>query len=96
MKSNSTRQNFHLGAWELCEDVSLQGEDAQNEGPVAQQEPEQMDRMDGYLESDFKGPWAKALLDSTSTDEQNLVSWLLKWCPQISIKHQFLAELSVS
>ena len=56
MKSNSTRQNFHLGAWELCEDVSLQGEDAQTEGPVAQQEPEQMDRMDGYLKSDFKGP----------------------------------------
>ena len=56
MKSNSTRQNFHLGAWELCEDVSLQGEDAQNEGLVAQQEPEQMDRMDGYLKSDFKGP----------------------------------------
>ena len=42
MKSNSTRQNFHLGAWELCEDVSLQGEDAQNEGLVAQQEPERM------------------------------------------------------
>ena len=63
MESNSTRQILflmdgitHLGAWELCEDVSLQGEDAQNEGLVAQQEPEQMDRMDGYFESDFKGP----------------------------------------
>ena len=61
MESNSTRQilllmDAHLGAWELCEDVSLQGEDAQTEGPVAQQEPEQMDRMDGYLKSDFKGP----------------------------------------